>query len=135
MWPPYLSNHPIIVPTGVAWQNLGDGALTEAADLRALMQTGKDGIGSNNWVIAGSHTTTGKPLLANDMHLGIQMPSIWYEVGLHCKTVSASCPYNVTGFGVPRRARRCCGPQRQDCVGVTNLGPDVQDFVTSSTSI
>jgi penicillin amidase len=128
LWPPYPSDHPVIVPTGVAWQNLGDGAVTEAAELRALMQTGKEGIGSNNWVIAGSRTTTGKPLLANDMHLGIQMPSIWYEVGLHCRMVNVNCPYNVTGFvfaGVPGVV---VGHNDRITWGVTNLGPDVQDL-------
>ena len=56
------------------------------------------GIGSNNWVISGELTDTGKPILANDPHLGVQIPSIWYEVGLHCISKSAECPYNVTGF-------------------------------------
>ena len=135
LWPSYPSNHPIIVPTGVAWQNLGDGALTEAADLRALMQTGKDGIGSNNWVIAGSRTTTGKPLLANDMHLGIQMPSIWYEVGLHCRTVSASCPYNVTGFVFPGVPGVVVGHNDKIAWGVTNLGPDVQDLYVEHVNL
>jgi penicillin amidase len=128
LWPAYPSNHPIIVPTGVAWQNLGESAITEAADLRALMQTGNDGIGSNNWVIAGSRTTTGKPLLANDMHLGIQMPSIWYEVGLHCRTMSASCPYNVTGYVFPGVPGVVVGHNDKIAWGVTNLGPDVQDL-------
>ena len=40
-----------------------------------------ESIGSNNWVISGSKTNTGKPILANDPHLGVQMPSIWYEEG------------------------------------------------------
>jgi penicillin amidase len=128
LWPSYPSNHPIIVPTGVAWQNLGEGATSEAAELRALLQTGKEGIGSNNWVIAGSRTTTGKPLLANDMHLGIQMPSIWYEVGLHCQTVSASCPYNVTGFVFPGVPGVVVGHNDRIAWAVTNLGPDVQDL-------
>ncbi|MCB0007933.1 MAG: penicillin acylase family protein, partial [Anaerolineales bacterium] len=41
-----------------------------------------DFVGSNNWVVSGEHTESGLPLLANDPHLGIQMPSIWYQVGL-----------------------------------------------------
>ncbi len=43
-----------------------------------------DGIGSNNWVVDGNKSVSGKPMIANDPHLGIQMPSIWYEIGLHC---------------------------------------------------
>jgi penicillin amidase len=128
LWPPYPADHPIIAPSGVAWQNLGQGSVAEAADLRALLQTGKEGIGSNNWVIAGSKTTTGKPLLANDMHLGIQMPSIWYEVGLHCRNVSASCPYNVTGYVFPGVPGVVVGHNDRIAWGVTNLGPDVQDL-------
>lgn len=128
LWPPYPANHPVIVPSGVAWQNLGDGGVTEAADLRTLLQTGKEGIGSNNWVIAGSKTTTGKPLLANDMHLGIQMPSIWYEVGLHCRAVSAACPYNVTGFVFPGVPGVVVGHNDRIAWAVTNLGPDVEDL-------
>ncbi len=128
MWPPYPANRPIIVPTGVAWQNLGEGALTEAADLRALLQTIRDEVGSNNWVIAGSRTTTGKPLLANDMHLGIQMPSIWHEIGLHCQPVNASCPFNVTGYMFPGVPGVVVGHNDRIAWGVTNLGPDVQDL-------
>ena len=63
-----------------------------------------ESMGSNNWVISGSKTTTGKPILANDPHLDVQMPSIWYETGLHCEPVSEACPFDVTGFsfaGVP----------------------------------
>ena len=44
-----------------------------------------DGIGSNSWVVSGSRTSTGKPLLANDPHLGVGIPGIWYQVGLHCR--------------------------------------------------
>ena len=51
-----------------------------------------DGIGSNSWVVAGSRTSTGKPLLANDPHLGTGIPGIWYQTGLHCRTVSSAVP-------------------------------------------
>ena len=55
-------------------------------------------LGSNNWVVGGQHTASGLPLLANDPHLGIQMPAIWYQVGLHAPG------WDVTGFsfaGIP----------------------------------
>ena len=61
---------------------------------------GDTGIGSNNWVATGSMTANGTPLLANDPHLGIQMPSIWYEIGLHCLPVTDQCPLNVVGFAL-----------------------------------
>ena len=70
------------------------------------------GAGSNNFVVSGAHTASGLPLLANDTHLRVQMPNIWYEVALHCvdgsdpypQLVTAACPYQVRGFsfaGVP----------------------------------
>ncbi len=47
-------------------------------------------IGSNNWVVSGAHTVSGKPLLANDMHLGHQMPNLWYEAHLRCGNFDAA---------------------------------------------
>lgn len=87
-------------------------------------------IGSNNWVVSGSLTTTGAPLLANDPHLGIQMPSIWYEIGLHCRTVSEACPYDVTGFALPAAPAVIIGHNARIAWGVTNVGPDTQDLYT-----
>ena len=46
--------------------------------------------GSNDWVVSGAHTVTGKPLLSNDMHLGHQMPNLWYEAHLKCVNQSAA---------------------------------------------
>ncbi|HLS00937.1 MAG TPA: penicillin acylase family protein, partial [Beutenbergiaceae bacterium] len=52
-----------------------------------------DGLGSNSWVISGELTESGKPLLANDPHLGISQPGIWYQMSLNCTTVSPDCPF------------------------------------------
>ena len=57
-----------------------------------------EGVGSNSWVVAGDHTESGKPLLANDPHLGISAPGVWAQVGLRCAEVSAQCPFDVAGF-------------------------------------
>lgn len=59
------------------------------------------GIGSNAWVLSGTRTSTGKPILANDSHLGIQIPSVYYEVGLHSKKGGGrdgTKPFNARGF-------------------------------------
>jgi len=90
------------------------------------MVKGSD-IGSNNWVLAGSKTDTGKPILANDPHLGIQMPSIWYQVGLHCRIVSAACPYDVVGFSFPGAPGVIIGHNARIAWGVTNSTVDTQD--------
>ena len=81
-----------------------------------------DGIGSNNWVIGGQHTATGLPLLADDPHLGIQMPSIWYENSLHAPG------WDVVGFIFPGVPGVVIGHNDRIAWGVTNVGPDAQDL-------
>lgn len=87
-----------------------------------------EGIGSNNWVATGSMTESGTPLLANDPHLGIQMPSIWYEIGLHCTPKNDDCPYDVVGFALPSSPGVVIGHNADIAWGVTNVGADVQDL-------
>ncbi len=101
------------------------GALTAGYGL--VMGQGA-GIGSNNWVVGGKLTSSGKPILANDPHIDIQMPAIWYEMGLHCTTVSDKCPYDVTGFSFPGTPGIVIGHNAHIAWGVTNVGPDVQDL-------
>ncbi len=118
---------PIIVPQGVAWQNVPAG-LASLKTLDAVAGVRGRDIGSNDWAIGGSRTTTGKPLLANDPHLGIQMPSIWYFNSLHCQPVSVSCPFDVTGASFPGAPGVIIGHNAKIAWGVTNAGPDVQDL-------
>ena len=73
-------------------------------------------------------TTTGGPLLANDMHLGIQMPSIWYEIGLHCQPAGPECRLHVVGFSFAGLPAVIVGHNDRIAWGVTNVGPDVQDL-------
>lgn len=89
-----------------------------------------DGIGSNNWVIGGDKTESGMPLLANDPHLSIQMPSIWYEIGLHCREVNEECPFNLTGFTFAPAPGIVIGHNDRIAWGVTNVGWDTQDLYT-----
>ena len=89
---------------------------------------GDPGIGSNNWVATGSLTSSGAPLLANDPHLGIQMPSIWYEIGLHCLPLTDQCPLNVVGFALSPTPGIIIGHNDHIAWGVTNVGADVQDL-------
>lgn len=79
-------------------------------------------VGSNNWVVSGEHTASGLPLLANDPHLEIQMPAIWYEIGLHAPG------WNVTGFSFAGVPGVVIGHNDKIAWGVTNSGPDVQDL-------
>ena len=78
--------------------------------------------GSNNWVVDGTHTASGKPLLANDTHLALSTPSIWYLVQL-------SVPgWNAEGFTLPGVPGIVIGHNDQIAWGFTNDGADVQDL-------
>ena len=123
--PPYPDDYPVIVPHPLAGATLQ--AVPAAAFETHVLGKGDD-LGSNNWVIAGSHTETGMPLLANDPHLSIQMPSIWYEIGLHCDPLGPDCPYNVVGASFASAPGVIIGHNDRIAWGVTNLGPDVQDL-------
>jgi len=82
----------------------------------------RQGLGSNNWVVSGAHTATGKPLLANDTHLELTIPSIWYEVHL------TAPGWNVKGFTLPGAPMVLIGHNERIAWGFTNNGADVQDL-------
>src|SRR5579872_7223316 len=77
--------------------------------------------GSNDWVVSGAHTVTGKPLLSNDMHLGHQMPNLWYEAHLHCGAL------DVAGVTLPGMPYVIVGHNQRIAWGFTNVGPTVTD--------
>jgi penicillin G amidase len=78
--------------------------------------------GSNNWVVSGAHTATGKAMLSNDMHLPHRVPGVWYELQLH------SGDFNVEGFSLPGIPMVTVGHNQRIAWGFTNLNPDVQDL-------
>jgi penicillin amidase len=89
---------------------------------------GGHGVGSNDWVVAGSRTASGKPILANDPHLGYGMPSVWIMNGLHCRVVSDACPFDVVGVSFPGDPTVILGHNARIAWGATNVGPDTQDL-------
>jgi penicillin amidase len=95
--------------------------LREADDLIATLEGDKLRPGSNNWVVSGAHTVSGKPLLCNDMHLGHRMPNVWYEAHL------ISGDYNVVGVTLPGVPFVIVGHNQRIAWGITNLGADVED--------
>jgi len=96
-------------------------------DMSLVFGSGR-GIGSNNWVVSGSMTESGMPLLANDPHLSIQMPSIWYQIGLHCQPASGESGLDVTGYTFALMPGVVIGHNNSIAWGVTNVGPDVFDL-------
>ncbi|MCP3820379.1 penicillin acylase family protein [Streptomyces sp. A3M-1-3] len=104
-------------------------ALSDTLDeIPALLGPNGNGIGSNSWVVSGKYTTTGKPLLANDPHLAPQLPSLWYQMGLHCRKVSPSCQYDVAGYTFSGMPGVIIGHNQDIAWGMTNLGADVTDL-------
>ncbi|MGA1474443.1 MAG: penicillin acylase family protein [Prochlorothrix sp.] len=96
--------------------------------IRTFISPQSTSLGSNSWVVSGDRTHTGLPLLADDPHLGVQLPSIWYGLGLHCTTVSTRCPYNVTGVTFPSIPVVVVCHNDRFAWGVTNVGSDVMDL-------
>jgi penicillin amidase len=78
-------------------------------------------LGSNNWVVSGAHTVSGKPLLSNDMHLQHQVPNLWYEAHLRCGN------FDVAGVTLPGYPYVIVGHNQRIAWGFTNLGPTVED--------
>lgn len=79
-------------------------------------------VGSNNWVISGVKSATGKPILANDPHLGLNLPSVWYEMQLSAPGI------NVYGVTMPGAPAVIIGFNDSIAWGVTNAVRDVMDF-------
>ncbi|MGW7349706.1 penicillin acylase family protein [Streptomyces sp. NPDC054784] len=105
------------------------GAAADALDkVPGMLGPNGSGIGSNSWVVSGKYTVTGKPLLANDPHLAPQLPSVWYQMGLHCNSVDASCPFDVSGFTFSGMPGVVIGHNQNISWGMTNLGADVSDL-------
>ena len=86
----------------------------------ATIPAGK-GVGSNNWVVAGTHTVSGRPILANDPHLPPVFPAFWYENHL------IGAGINVAGFTMPGVPGVIIGHNDRIAWGLTNAFPDVQD--------
>ena len=124
--PPYPGESP---PVGADYAalyrslNLSSAVRQAWLDLpRRAPESGVEGVGSNNWVLAGSRTNTGKPLLANDPHLKLSAPALWYFVRLE------SPQLKVAGASMPGVPGIVLGQNEHIAWGFTNTGPDVQDL-------
>lgn len=156
LYPAYpYDRHPVIVPkisavpeVGTAPDVVAEGE-TDAADADAdadtsaiewtevdsvleavgeLVGDAGEGIGSNSWVVSGSLTDTGMPLLANDPHLGASLPSVWHQIQLRCETVGDECPFDVAGFSFSGLPGVIIGHNDRIAWGFTNLTTDVTDL-------
>lgn len=87
-----------------------------------------EGKGSNNWVIAGERTQSGKPLVANDPHLSLATPAIWYVARLKAPASNGLPALDVMGATLPGLPSVVLGRTSGVAWGFTNTGPDVQDL-------
>lgn len=85
-------------------------------------ESGIEGTGSNNWVVSGARSATGQPLLANDPHLGLTTPALWYFARLKTPTL------DVGGATMPGLPSVVLGQNARIAWGFTNTAPDVQDL-------
>jgi penicillin amidase len=89
---------------------------------------GAGDVGSNSFVVAGSRTVSGHAILANDPHLATSIPSTFAQVGLHCRTVSPACPFDVSGFSLASMPGVVIGHNARIAWGMTTSYADVQDL-------
>lgn len=130
----FLPAHPVemdpIIPPGTPWPapSLTPGPAPDPFSPTLLSDAAGDlhrlpdpSLGSNSWAVHGSRTETGRPLLANDMHLEMTMPAIWYEVQLNAPGL------NVYGVSIPGIPSVIVGFNEDVAWGVTNSGANVLD--------
>lgn len=121
---PFLGDkNPLVIPKEVdnyAWLNQEFKKVSAGID--RWMNNHSEMWGSNNWVVSGSRTTTGQPILANDTHINLGMPSLWYENGLH------GGRFDSAGFTFPGVPLIVTGHNAHISWGITNLNSDVQDL-------
>lgn len=145
--PPYRADRPVIIAEDDSSLNrtqsaeiadLGDAEMTYLQTVRENLQ-GLDIVppflqalrypegGSNSFVVSGNNTNTGKPILANDPHMSVNMPSLWYEVGMHCVEKSPDCMYEFRGFSLPGVPGILIGHNDRIAWGLTNATFDAED--------
>lgn len=128
LFPDYPFHEDPIIPAGTKWDFKPLPIPKPSAGFIAQMtdtiqpQKRVPGIGSNNWAISGSKSATGYPILANDPHLNLTFPSIWYQLQMSSPTV------NVYGVSLPGAPCVVIGYNKKISWGVTNVDADVLDW-------
>jgi penicillin amidase len=121
--PPYPGDAPL--PTRdytVLYRELQASVENLRQVMAAAPPSGIEGVGSNNWVVDGAHAKSGKPLLANDPHLSLTTPALWYFAHI------AAPGMEMVGATLPGLPGVVLGRNRRIAWGFTNTAPDVQDL-------
>ena len=130
LYPEWMPGQQAVIPDTGQWKNIradlpkdaNAASLTGISDVDQTMGPDQDMDGSNNWAVAGSRTRSGHPLLANDPHLSLSLPSIWFQVQIHLPEQNS---YGVSLPGVPGII---IGFNENIAWGMTNVGQDVSDW-------
>ncbi|SOE20797.1 penicillin amidase [Spirosomataceae bacterium TFI 002] len=131
LFPNYPADESPIIPAGTPWNFTPVAipavpdevlAFTDSENALAMLPEPNKGIGSNNWAVSGSKSASGLPILSNDPHLGLSLPSIWYQMQLSSPSV------NVYGSCLPGTPGVTIGFNKDIAWGVTNVGSDVMDY-------
>lgn len=121
--PAYPSADPLTLPADATYSaDFGAGALRAAAAAEPFAGERDGAQGSNAWVVGGERTVSGGPMLANDLHLALQIPALWYENHLH------GGDYAVIGASIPGTVGVTIGHNARIAWGVTNAMNDIQDL-------
>ncbi|HJV18676.1 MAG TPA: penicillin acylase family protein [Sediminibacterium sp.] len=115
-------NQPSIVPKAPADMELAYLKKNTGSTTASAPVVPEKGNGSNNWAVAGSKTKSGRPILCNDPHLGLNLPSLWYEVQITTPT------HSTYGASFPGSPAVIIGFNDSIAWGVTNAGRDVIDY-------
>jgi penicillin G amidase len=138
LFPDYPTLESPIMPSGTKWEfkplpvpaTPTDAAVQKqllahtARTFDAGLVRNDPAIGSNNWAVGPEKSASGYPILANDPHLTLSLPSIWYQIQLVSPTM------NVCGVSLPGSPGVVIGFNQKVAWGVTNVGADVLDFYT-----
>jgi len=128
LFPDYPFREEPIIPADTKWDFKALPLPKASADLLTAMTAPVqhkekiEGLGSNNWVVAGSKTASGYPILANDPHLNLTLPSIWYQMQMSAPGV------NTNGVTIPGAPCVIIGYNNKVAWGQTNVGADVLDY-------
>ena len=121
--PPYPGDKVLATRDYTALYRPLAGTVAQLAAVAAIAPPSQvEGMGSNNWVVSGLHTVSGKPLLANDPHLAMTAPALWYLAHLSAPGL------NVIGASIPALPGIVLGHNDRIAWGFTNTAPDVQDL-------
>jgi len=128
LFPDYPFREDPIIPVGTKW-DFKPLPIPQAPSSPIEMIAGntktkqlEEGIGSNNWAVSGSKTLSGHPILANDPHLNLTLPSIWYQIQLNAPGI------NAYGVSLPGAPGITIGFNEHTAWGVTNVAADILDF-------